>query len=103
MEPQKRFRLSLKGDQATARVGTSRPRRGTKSSNVPVVTSETTMRCELTLRERPPASVSTTPVGARVSYRRYGDASDTWTDLGVTPIVDALVPAWTNLPTIPLM
>ena len=39
--------------------GTSRPRSGMKSSNVPTVTSETAMRCELTLRLRPASSVLT--------------------------------------------
>src|SRR5205085_2781550 len=38
-------------------------------------------------------SLTTTPPGARISYRDYGDAGAAWREIGVTPIKNAQVPS----------
>jgi DNA-binding winged helix-turn-helix (wHTH) protein/dienelactone hydrolase len=37
-------------------------------------------------------NLTTTPPGARISYRNYGDAGAPWREIGVTPIKNAQVP-----------
>jgi len=38
-------------------------------------------------------TITTTPPGARISYRDYGDGTAAWREIGVTPIVNAQLPS----------